>query len=444
MTATLPEFVKEEIRERTGCDEGRYINLYESEKEKFQNLRKHCVKCLPKIDAEQLVMKIIEEAERNGGQRVLVVLNTVRKAQEVYESLRAKLKNEQKNSLQEKTWLLHSRFTLEDRRIKEEILEKEFSNPKKGNDGAKILVATQVVEASLDIDADVLFTELAPMDSLVQRMGRVLRRIGPGCRRVGDGEYEAPDGTRYTVSGKKPNVYIFEFEGESSSPYLPELLEATRFALQKFLKEKAVEAVDFSVLIRHLNLLTGKSKRKGAEKEEIKLPENEGKLLSEYDKYCLVSRLYQAIMEARIAYYEAFQKTLRILDAGYTSSRKREAQEIFRNIADVAAVPESCFESFRKDVQQFLEKHREKPTFTKFKQKILEKYLVSVPWRRDLSRKPAFQRLRKEISEQSQEFWKSLDERLKGRLEDWLENVFVVPGSYDEDLGFRFSEQKGK
>lgn len=452
MTATLPEFVKKEIQERTGLGEERYINLYEREKERFQGLRKHFVECLPEINAERLVTKIIEEAEHNGGQRVLVVLNTVEKAQEVYENLCVTLEEKQKGNLRQKTWLLHSRFTLEDRRKKEETLKEEFPNPKKDNDGAKILVATQVVEASLDIDADVLFTELAPMDSLVQRMGRVLRRIGPGCRKVGDGEYEASDGTRYAVSGEKPNVYIFEFKEKNSSPYLPELLEAARFALQEFLEGKAVETIDFSELTERLKPLEKKSKKKkkGAEKTEIKLPENKRKLLSEYDKYYLVSRLYQAIMEAESKYYEEFRKTLRILDAGYTSSRKREAQEIFRNIADVAAIPEgqgrfkSRFQSFSENVQQFLEKHCEKPTFTKFKQEILAKYLVSVPWRQDLSKEPAFQRLRDEISKQSPGFWESLDKRLKERLEDWLENVFVVPGSYDKDLGFRFSAQRGK
>jgi gas vesicle protein len=206
------------------------------------------------------------------------------------------------------------------------------------------------------------------------------------------------------------------------------------------LEGKAVETIDFSELTEHL-----KPSRKKSKQRIFKLPQGR-RFLSEYDKYYLVSRLYQAIMEAESTYYEEFRKTLRILDVGYTSSRKREAQEIFRNIADVAAIPENenRFQSFREGVKQFLEKHREKPTFTKFKQEILAKYLVSVPWRRDLSEEPAFRRLRDEISKQSQDFWKSLDERLKERLEDWLENVFVVPGSYDEDLGFRFSAQKGK
>ena len=58
---------------------------------------------------------------------------------------------------------------------KKAILE-EFKNPTPENEKTpKILVASQIVEASLDIDVDVLFTELAPIDALIQRMGRVAR-----------------------------------------------------------------------------------------------------------------------------------------------------------------------------------------------------------------------------------------------------------------------------
>ncbi|MEM1724593.1 MAG: helicase-related protein [Thermoplasmata archaeon] len=65
---------------------------------------------------------------------------------------------------------MHSQFTFKDRKKKEEIFEsEEVKCP-------DILVATQVAEVSLDIDYDILFTELAPLDSLIQRMGRILRR----------------------------------------------------------------------------------------------------------------------------------------------------------------------------------------------------------------------------------------------------------------------------
>jgi len=59
----------------------------------------------------------------------------------------------------------HSKFILKDRTEK----EKEIDNQ-------RLLIATQVVEVSLDIDFDVMFTECAPPDAIVQRAGRVNRR----------------------------------------------------------------------------------------------------------------------------------------------------------------------------------------------------------------------------------------------------------------------------
>ncbi len=95
------------------------------------------------------------------GKTVLIVTNTVRDAQYLYRQLR-----------EEHRWphraLLHSRFTLFDRTRKEE----EVQQPKPGT----IFISTQVVEVSLDISYDALITEIAPMDALVQRMGRVNRQ----------------------------------------------------------------------------------------------------------------------------------------------------------------------------------------------------------------------------------------------------------------------------
>lgn len=95
------------------------------------------------------------------GKSMLVVANTIRDAQSFYRQLR-----------EEHGWskseLLHARFIFRDRQRKEE----KASNPEAG----MIFVATQVVEVSLDISYDVLITEVAPLDALVQRMGRVNRR----------------------------------------------------------------------------------------------------------------------------------------------------------------------------------------------------------------------------------------------------------------------------
>ncbi|MEO0524324.1 MAG: CRISPR-associated helicase Cas3' [Pseudomonadota bacterium] len=74
--------------------------------------------------------------------------------------------------------LLHARFTGEDRLAREDALQARF-----GKDGAigdragRVLVATQVVEASLDLDFDLMVSDLAPVGSLIQRAGRLWRHM---------------------------------------------------------------------------------------------------------------------------------------------------------------------------------------------------------------------------------------------------------------------------
>jgi len=95
------------------------------------------------------------------GKSVLVIVNTVEKAVALYKKLKDNFKKD--NIL-----LLHGRFSMQDREAKEEKIDSILK--KKG-----ILVATQVAEVSLDKDFDILFTELAPISSIVQRAGRVNR-----------------------------------------------------------------------------------------------------------------------------------------------------------------------------------------------------------------------------------------------------------------------------
>ena len=71
--------------------------------------------------------------------------------------------------------LLHARFFKQDRQKKEAELQKLLGRDAKG---PVILVATQVIEAGIDISCDHLHTELCPMNSLVQRAGRCARFPG--------------------------------------------------------------------------------------------------------------------------------------------------------------------------------------------------------------------------------------------------------------------------
>jgi CRISPR-associated endonuclease/helicase Cas3 len=99
------------------------------------------------------------------GRTTLVILNTVRRAQAVYEAL-AKAGRSADGLL-----LIHSRFRAPDRREKHRLLMDDA-----GAD--RIVIATQAVEAGVDITSAVLFTELAPWSSMVQRFGR--------CNRAGE------------------------------------------------------------------------------------------------------------------------------------------------------------------------------------------------------------------------------------------------------------------
>ncbi|MYA87551.1 MAG: CRISPR-associated helicase Cas3' [Boseongicola sp. SB0662_bin_57] len=72
--------------------------------------------------------------------------------------------------------LLHARFMVADRLRKEEALQARFGPDGTGRRGG-VLVATQVVEASLDLDFDVMISDLAPIGSLIQRAGRLWRHM---------------------------------------------------------------------------------------------------------------------------------------------------------------------------------------------------------------------------------------------------------------------------
>lgn len=117
---------------------------------------------------ENSIEKSLDEiADKIGkGKKVLIVVNTVDKAIEIYKGLRVIAERSNVEAV-----CYHSRFTKKDRFLKE---KKIFALDKKNQGG--VLIATQVVEVSLDIDFDILYTENAPIDAIIQRAGRVNRK----------------------------------------------------------------------------------------------------------------------------------------------------------------------------------------------------------------------------------------------------------------------------
>lgn len=119
-------------------------------------------------------LKAVEEALKRAeqGQQVLWIENTVKEAQERYLDIAARAAE-----INVDCGLLHSRFTLEDRQNIENHWVNLFGKEgwqQRGEKG-RILIGTQVLEQSLDIDADFLVSRFAPTDMLLQRLGRLWR-----------------------------------------------------------------------------------------------------------------------------------------------------------------------------------------------------------------------------------------------------------------------------
>jgi len=119
--------------------------------------------------AKQLAAFISER--HHPGTLTLVVVNRVQRAREIFQALTTSEKKGKQTQpplyAPERVALIHSRFRKNDRKKHEDLL---FGK------GDRIVIATQAVEAGVDVSARLLVTELAPWSSLVQRMGRCNRR----------------------------------------------------------------------------------------------------------------------------------------------------------------------------------------------------------------------------------------------------------------------------
>jgi len=131
-----------------------------------------------------------------GGGCAAVVCNTVRRAQEVFTALKPFFPGDADDGLPQLD-LIHSRFLLEERQVRESRVLQRFgpsttpdAHPLDVGSPAiqirrpsrSVLVATQVIEQSLDIDFDLMVTDMAPLDLMLQRSGRLHRHPQPRPR----------------------------------------------------------------------------------------------------------------------------------------------------------------------------------------------------------------------------------------------------------------------
>ena len=187
MTATMPQFMQQELESALGA-----YAIVKADNNLYNSFRRHKI-----LLREGLLSNYLAEIKQQlqAGKKVLVVCNTVKSSQTAFLYLKTALKEEE-------SVLLHGSFTGKDRSKKE--IELTAGN-------VKLLVGTQAIEVSLDIDYDMIYSEPAPIDALVQRFGRVNRRREKGiCECIVFKEHNPEDEYIYNPETVDKTLNAFE------------------------------------------------------------------------------------------------------------------------------------------------------------------------------------------------------------------------------------------
>lgn len=227
MTATMPHLYKREL-ERVMSNSR--IPLAQSQFFDDKILRHHL-----RVHNESILDAAAEIMEDGKTRKVLVICNTIAQAMQVYEKL---------NAAKGHVHLLHARFLQRDRSIK----EKEIMDFVSRENEPGIWVTTQLVEASLDIDFDRLYTELSSLDSLFQRLGR--------CNRKGRKPVDLPNVHVYTADETgRDRIYdkdIFDRSKQMIQEVDGTLLKESQKMqmIEKLYDEDELEGTDFKKTFR--------------------------------------------------------------------------------------------------------------------------------------------------------------------------------------------------
>lgn len=277
ITATFPKFIEEFLRK-----EGIEFKISPEFTKKDLPLR-HRVEVLEeKINSDF----IIERYQKN---KVLIICNTVKEAQRVFEELLEKIEDK------ERIHLFHSKFIKKDRKLKEKRILELGS---KENKDYGIWVATQVVEASLDIDFDILFTELSDLNGLFQRMGRCYRNR--------------------PLQDEIINCYVFIGNDKQKNTGIGSVIDKEIYSLSRdYLKEKLQGSLD----------------------EKMKM--------------LAIAELYTTEKLEKTEYYGQVKRVLEYLDKIIAYEyEKKDVREMFRDITNYEVIPESIYEENRSEIEK--------------------------------------------------------------------------------------------
>ncbi|EBF5115759.1 CRISPR-associated helicase Cas3' [Listeria monocytogenes] len=306
MTATLPGIVRDLLLEN-GVD-------FVQPEEKFVSSRiRHSMEMIhTEIESE-----FIKPFFNNN--RILVICNTINKAKKIYLELKEHFQGEEIH-------LIHSQFIKKDRSAKEKAILKDGQ---KDSTKTCIWVATQVVEASLDIDFDLLFTELSDVNGLFQRMGRCYRN------------------RRLDVD---TNVYVFDGGAKVCSGV----------GIDNFI-DKLIFENSKTILNEHAGVLT--------EEKKMELVEQV------YSTEALSgSKFYNDLID-KLNYVKAFESYL---------MNKADVRKRFRNINSVSVIPEEVWQDNAEEINSYFATLRKTSKEISTKEKMiartnLAEFMVSVP-----------------------------------------------------------------
>ena len=274
ITATLPklylDFITKEIPNTT------VLPSY------YRNFKRHRIKILNYSILDFYCLQLIVDLYNNH-QEVLVIVNTVKQAQLLYEQLKNKVP----------VSLLHAGFIYKHRRERENGVNGILKNQH------GIWITTQIAEVSLNIDFNVMVTELSSIDSQIQRWGRIWR--------LRDRQY----------NNKNPNVYIC-----SNKP------SGIGSIYDKDLTNMTLEVLKY--------------------KDNL--------LLREQDELIMIQEVFSdRIYDTK--YYKKFKTSLKLLEElNYQVNTKKEAQELFRKIASINAIPYKVYNENQNLIEESLTK----------------------------------------------------------------------------------------
>lgn len=298
MTATFPKIYLDEFYKRNIIDDNCVVKKFYDD-----SYLRHRV-CVKEMSIFEDITKYIESAR---DKKVLIIVNTIDQAVKLYQEI---------SNYMENVFLLHSRFIQKDRQLLESKLKSFDREPtSKG-----IWITTQIVEASIDIDFDELYTELAPLDSLFQRFGRCYRKR--------------------ELDHNEVNIYIYTEEvSGNGSVYDKDIMKLSKRILKEYLNTR-----------------------------------NE---ILESAKMEMVEKLYGLENLQNTKFYDKFQKALNELDymEDYQISYQ-EAQSILRGDEAVLVIPRKIYDEILYLFEE-LEREDDQKQRNKLRREI-EKYTCSV------------------------------------------------------------------